>query len=208
MKLGGKELVRYTIEAAQKSKLVDHWVLSSDDADILAIGQEYSWLQVLKRPVEISGDDALAITYVRHALEIVDQLFTHTVICQVTSPFTSGEDIDGTLQLLLADVGGADSSASIRKLDFDLHPAKIKTLDEQQQLHPYFEEENGRMANAQLPTVYVRNGSVYASTLACIQAGKIVGNHCLGFLMPGERSVDINDPLDFAFAEFLFQRSI
>ncbi len=62
------------------------------------------------------------------------------------------------------------------------------------------------MSNDQIPDVYVRNGSVYCSRINTIKSGKIIGERCLGYIMPRSRSVDINDELDFEFAEFLYMR--
>jgi len=62
------------------------------------------------------------------------------------------------------------------------------------------------MAAHELPELYVRNCAVYVSRNSTITKGKIVGDHCMGYLMPREPSVDINDPIDFAFAEFLMQQ--
>lgn len=199
-KLGGKELVRYAIESTLKSKEITDFVLSSDDDDILKIGKEYQNLICLKRPSNISGDLAPAITYVNHAIETFSKEFDIVVIIQPTSPFTLGEDIDNTIKLLYH--SDADSSVSIMKLDHAIHPVKLKTL-QGFELKPFLEEESGRMAAHELPELFVRNCSVYASKINSIQSGKIIGDKCLGFEMPRERSIDINDPIDFEFAEFI-----
>ncbi|MEO0790499.1 MAG: acylneuraminate cytidylyltransferase family protein, partial [Bacteroidota bacterium] len=203
--LAGKELVRYAIENALKSDIVDDWVLSTDDPDIIAIGHEYQGLSIINRPDEISGDDASAITYVHHALSILKKPYTHTVIIQVTSPFTQPEDIDKTISALLNNKEAA-SAVSVQPLDFALHPAKLKTLSKDSVLVPYLEEEKGRMSAQQLPKIFVRNGSVYASTIAAISQGNIVQDPCTAYVMPRERSLDINDPIDFDFAEFMLKK--
>lgn len=203
--LAGKELVRYAIEAALNSQLITDWVLTTDDEDILRIGQEYDGLRLIRRPDELCTDEAMAITYVHHVLENSPKEYSHTVITQVTSPFTLAEDIDGTLSLLLE--SEVDSAVSVEKLDFATHPAKMKILVGDRLL-PYLEEENGRMAAGQLPTIYVRNGSVYCSSMRSIEAGNIVGDDCAGYLMPRERSLDINDPIDFYFAEFMLEKGL
>lgn len=204
-RLAGKELVRYTIEAALKSTRVDDWVLSTDDPDILAIGREYEALKTIKRPEEISGDNALAITYVQHALGILKKSYSHTVIAQVTSPFTQPEDIDRTIEALINNEE-AKSAVSVQSIDFATHPVKLKTLRADGVLMPFLEEEGGRMSTQQLPKLFVRNGSVYASTIAAIRRGNIVEGPCLAYIMPRERSLDINDPIDFEFAEFILQK--
>lgn len=203
-KLGGKELVRYAIEASLASSRITQVVLSSDDADILAIGKTYDQLISLERPAEISGDLAPAITYVQDTLNRLPAEYNYVVIIQPSSPFTQPEDIDATLDLLVD--SDANSAVSVMKLDHAIQPAKLKTLSESGVLHPYLEEEAGRMAAHELPELYVRNGSVYAATTASIREGNIIGPICLAYEMPRERSVDINDPIDFEFAEFLMKR--
>lgn len=199
-KLDGKELVRYAIESTLSSKEITDFVLSSDDDEILKIGEDYQNLICLKRPTNISDDLAPAITYVNHVIETLSKEFDIVVIIQPTSPFTLGEDIDNTIRLLYN--SDADSSVSIMKLDHAIHPVKLKTL-QNLELKPFLEEESGRMAAHELPELFVRNCSVYASRINSIQSGKIIGDKCLGFEMPRERSLDINDPIDFEFAKFL-----
>lgn len=185
------------------SKEITDFVLSSDDDDILKIGSNYDKLICLKRPENISGDLAPAITYVNHAIAFLKKKFDFLVIIQVTSPFTTGEDIDNTIGLLYNTE--ADSSVSVMKLDHAIHPVKMKIMEDTE-LKPYLEEEAGRMAAHELPELYVRNCSVYVSKIKVIEAGKIIGNKCLGYEMPRERSIDINDSIDFEFAEFLLQK--
>ncbi len=208
--LAGKELVKYSIEAALNSKLLTSIVVTSDDEDILNIARQYSDIVPIVRPKEISGDNAPAISYVHHAMEYMEINFAlkydMIVIVQPSSPFTLGEDIDATISLLENNIG-ADSAVSIMKLDHAIHPVKLKTLNNNE-LKPYFEEENGRMAEYELSQIYVRNCSVYVSTTDCIKNNKIIGEKCLGYLMPRERSIDINDPMDFAFAEFLMSKIV
>lgn len=202
----GKPLVSYIIEAAQAAQLLDTIVLNSDDDDILAIGDQYPDVISLRRPEQIAQDHSQAIEYVHqtlHELKAQGKEYDTVVILQPTSPLTIPEDIDHTIQLLKSTQ--ADSSVSVMKLDHATHPVKMKVMDGSK-LNPYLEEEGGRMAEHELPTIYVRNCSVYVSTIETIQRGKIIGDNCHGYLMPMERSVDINDPIDFDFAEFLYQK--
>ncbi len=201
--LAGKPLVSYAIEAALASKEITHWVLSTDDEDILKIGAAYEDLLCLKRPEEISGDHAPAISYMHHAIKVLDIGFDYTVIIQPTSPFTTGADIDNTIRLLYD--SEADSSVSVMKLDHAIHPVKMKTMNGMK-LNPFLEKEDGRMAAHELPELYVRNCSVYVSSIENIRQGKIIGDHCLGLVMPRERSIDINDPIDFEFANFIINK--
>lgn len=202
--LGGKALVRYVIEAALNATLIQDIAVSTDDDDILAISRDYPSVFSIKRPSEYATDLSPAIEYVLHALDYLSKDYDAIVILQPTSPFTTFEDIDNTIQLLWAT--GADSAVSVMKLDHAIHPVKLKIL-RGGKLLPYWEEEKGRMAAHELPELYVRNCSIYVSDIKSIKAGKIIGDDCAAYVMPRERSLDINDPIDFEFAQFLISKN-
>jgi CMP-N,N'-diacetyllegionaminic acid synthase len=203
--LDGKPLIEYVIDAALQSTYIHTIVVSSDDEEILEIVKKYPKLIGLLRPEEISGDEAQAITYVNHALASIDQTFDIIVIIQPSSPLTLASDIDATISMLVNDPM-ADSAVSVMRLDHAIHPVKLKVM-EGSTLKPYLEEEKGRMAAHELPELYVRNCSVYIAKIENIKKGFIIGEQCLGYVMPREKSVDINDPIDFEFAEFLISRN-
>ena len=197
----------WAIEAAHAAKRVDRFIVSSDDAEILKLAGQYDPAIPLERPADLSTDTALAIEFVRHALatlEAGDEApFDAVVILQPSSPLTRPEDIDGTIALL--ESSGADSAVSVMHLDHAIHPSKLKVLSGDRLL-PYLEEERGRTAAHQLPELYVRNCSVYASRRHVVDSGQMIGVDCRGYVMPRERSVDINEQLDLDFAEFLLAR--
>lgn len=204
----GKPLVEYIIQSALSAKLLDTIVVNSDDEKVLNIASKYQDLIPIKRPQSIAGDKASALEYVNHTLKLLLEKkleYDIIVILQPTSPLTLSTDIDETIQLLIN--SKSDSAVSIMKLDHAIHPIKMKTL-EGNKLTPFLEDENGRMAEHELPTIFVRNCSVYASTIKTINENKVIGDDCRGYLMPSDRSVDINDQLDFDFAEFLMLKQI
>lgn len=205
--LGGKPLVAWAIEAARGAQRLSRCVVSSDDREVLDIAAGYDVGLPLVRPAEISDDLSPAIDYVRHALDVLEAegegRFDAVVIVQPSSPFTLPADIDATVELLAA--SGADTAVSVVQLDHAIHPVKMKILAGDRLL-PYLQEEAGRMAAHELPDVYVRNCSVYATRRDVIEAGQIIGEDCRAYVMPRERSLDINEELDLAFAEFLLSR--
>lgn len=206
--LDGKKLIDIAIENALNTDVLDHIVVSSDSQEILNLSERYDSDKItfLHRPIEISSDHSLAIEYVKHSLEYLKHTneFDSVCIIQPSSPLTQTKDINGVINLFYN--SGADSAVSIVKVAHDLNPVKLKVLHGDKLL-PFIEEEKGRMSEQDLPEVYVRNCSVYVSKVKVINEGKIIGDDCRGYIMPRERSVDINDEFDLAFAEFLFQRN-
>lgn len=203
--LGGKPLVAWAIEAAQAARRVSRVAVSSDDERILDLTSEYEAVVPVRRPAELASDASLAITYVRHALDVLERAgdgpFEAVAIVQPSSPLTRAEDIDATIDLLVA--SGADTAVSVTKVPHDVHPAKFKVMQGDRVL-PYLEQERGTAAH-ELPDVYVRNGAVYVTRRRVVDAGQIIGADCRGYVMPRDRSVDINDEIDLRFAEFLLK---
>jgi len=206
--LAGKPLVCRVIEAALKAKQLKRVVVSSDDPEVLRLAGAYDPKLPLQRPAALAADTSPAIDYVRHALASLEGAgegpFDVVVILQPSSPLTLPEDIDGTVRLL--ESSGADTAVSVMKLDHAIHPYKLKIMQDDRLL-PFLEEEQGRMAAHELPELYVRNCAVYATRRHVIEYGQTIGRDCRGYLMPRERSVDINDRLDYEFAQFLAARS-
>lgn len=205
--LNGRPLVEYIISSALKSKLLDDIVITTDSKEVIEIGSKFSNIEIIERPDSLADDESPAIDYVDHAISILESKnnckYEIIVILQPTSPLTLSEDIDNTINELLNST--ADSSVSVVKLSHAIHPFKLKLMD-QKVLIPYLEEENGRMAAHEMPDIYVRNCAVYASKRSVIEERKIIGSKCLGYEMPDSRSIDINDQIDFEFAEFLMNK--
>jgi CMP-N,N'-diacetyllegionaminic acid synthase len=205
--LGGKPLVAWSIEAARGAQRLTRLVVSSDDREVLDIAASYDERLPLARPAELATDTSLAIEFVRHSLETLEGQgegpFEVVVIIQPSSPLTLPADIDATVDLLAT--SGAESAVSVVQLDHAIHPWKMKVLDGDRLLS-YLVDERGRTAAHELPPIYVRNCSVYATRRSAIDAGQILSDDCRGYVMPRERSIDINEELDLAFAEFLLSR--
>lgn len=203
--LAGKPLIEWIINAALEAKLLSEICVSSDDLNILEIARGYSKVRRIERPAELALDASPAIDYVKHCLEIYagsqKKKFDWVAILQPTSPFTTAHDIDGTIALLRSH-SDFDSAVSIMEVKHEFHPIKFKKWDGLS-LSSYFEDEKGRMAAQDLPKAYVRNCAVYVTKVSTIERGQILGDKVLGYLMPSERSLDINDPIDLRFAEFL-----
>jgi CMP-N,N'-diacetyllegionaminic acid synthase len=204
--LAGKPLIEYAIDACAGSKLLDSIIVSSNDEAIEKIVGQYPEIKFDKRPEELSTDTSPAIDCVHHILKnfFSDALPEIVVIVQATTPFVTSDDIDATIGMLKNDPT-ADTAVSVVKVEQLYHPYKLKTMDGNKLL-PYLVDEKGKMAAHELPDVYVRNGAVYASRLLVINKNLIIGDHCLAHVMPYERSVDINYPIDFEFAEFLAKK--
>ena len=204
-RLGGRTLVRRALETAVAAGCFAVVALSSDDDEILS---EADGLDVvaLRRPPALAGDTVRVSEVVRHALAALDdpaQPFEAVALVQCTSPFTAAEDIAETVALL--ERTGAESAVSVVQLEAAQHPLKLKRL-EGDRLLPYLADD-GLAPSHELPPLWARNGSVYAFRRDVVERG-LAADDVRAYVMPSERSFDIDTERDLAFAEFLLERGV
>ena len=89
-------------------------------------------------------------------------------------------------------------------LDIKCHPAKV-LLVQNDKLKHYEQRGRGITARQQLEKLYVRNGICYAITKNCLLNNKeIITDKTRAFLVE-RHIVNIDDPIDIKWAEFLIQ---
>jgi N-acylneuraminate cytidylyltransferase len=197
--VGGRPLLAYAIEAARNSRYLTDYLVSTDDAEIAAVARQEG-VAVLLRPPELAADDTPMLPVVKHAL--AQGHYDTVVILQPTTPLRTAEDIDAALQILFNT--GADSVVSVYQVD-DHHPARMYRLLENR-LIPYDTEPSARLRQA-LPPVYHRNGAVYACRTSLVwEQETLLGSDLRPYVMPRARSINIDDELDLAFADFVLSR--
>jgi N-acylneuraminate cytidylyltransferase len=196
--LGGKPVIAWTIEEVLKCRNVDAYIVSSDDDEILDIASEYEGVTPLERPKHLALDTTPTLPALLHAVKYFDKdgMFEYVVEVRATSPFKTHMDIDGAVELLIK--SGAESVIGVTELD-DHHPMRAKWIDGIGCIRDWIgEPESGRRQDC-LPKAYIRNGTIYALRTPI---EKLFGHkHSLGYVMPAERSINIDSEMDWLMCE-------
>ena len=191
--VAGRPLLGWTVAAAKASRYIDRLILSSDDDDIIAAARGEQCEVPFKRPGELARDETPGIDPVLHALE---QLPGHdiVVLLQPTSPLRTAADIDGCLERMLATQ--APACVSVRTADD--HPYWIYSIDASGRMKAFAAPEEGAANRRQdLPAAWVLNGAVYAARTAWLAGTRsFLTGETVGFVMPAQRSLDIDTELD------------
>jgi len=198
----GKPLIAYNIEQARRSRWVSRVVVSTDDPEIGAISQQYG-AEVVWRPAEISGDMAASEAALLHALEHLRQASGYQpdllVFLQCTSPLTLAEDIDGTVQTMLDE--GADTALAVIPFHYFIWKSDGSDavgVNHDKRLRPLRQEREPQ---------YLETGAVYAMRVpGFLQARHRFFGHTAMYVMPAERRLEIDDPVDFQIAETLMRQ--
>ena len=202
LNLGGKPLIQWVMEAAKKSKKIDTLIVSTDCPFSISIAKKLEIHVPFTRPKELASDNSLIVDTLYHSLlfyENQDVFFDHVVLLQPTSPFTSSEDIDKAIEI--AEQKTADTVISGYNSG-QIHPTIMYHKDKEGVVSWVTRGE--KMGNRQdLKTVFQRSGNVYVINSSLIKEKKIYGDSIFAIEIPKERSVSIDDQMDFNYAQYL-----
>ncbi len=200
--LAGKPLVAYTIKAAAKSEYLTRTIVSTDNQEIADIAAEYDADVPFMRPAEYATDNATSLDVVKHAVSTLEKKgenYDYVMILQPTSPLRTPRDIDSCIEKIVDT--NADSVMSMMELQ-DFSIKKLKKIKDDQ-IFPFLEEEGAQSSMRQdLPKVFKRNCAIYLSKVSNVKNNDLFGNVSRPYMMPYERSIDINEQIDFDLAEF------
>ena len=201
--LNGKPLISYTIEQVIKSTHIDEYLVFTNDSHITTIASQYGDLAPVTRSETNAQDTSSstdALIEAVHAYEaFTGNTYDYIVECMATSPFKTSSDIDNCITLLKATSG--DSVIAVTTLD-DHHPARAKQIIDGKIVDFCGPELAFRRQDLE-PKAYIRNGSIYALTREALLIKKLRfgGPNSYAYVMPPERSINIDTPLDFILAE-------
>jgi len=201
--LAGRPLVSYTFDHATACPEIDRIVFSTDSEQLAVLAREAGIDVPFLRPAALAADDVGTVDVLLHAMDAVREEegapYDIVVLLHVTAPLRAPEDIRACLRMVAEE--GAENAFSVCEA----------------QRNPYFNmievDREGRVAlckkgsfatRQEAPSVYELNSAVYVwpwHVLADKRAVVLPGSHL--HVMPKERSVDIDDEVDFRIAERL-----
>ena len=199
--LAGKPLLGWTIDTARQAGSVDRIVVSTEDDEIAAIARDLGAEVPFMRPGALSFDSTPGIEPVIHALEQLPE-FEWVLLLQPTSPLRSVEDIEGIVRLCLdRDAPSAVSVTAVNK-----HPYWMYQCDEKDRLSPMIPEQPAVTRRQDLPPAYALNGALYLARRDwLLEHQRFVALDTLAYVMPKERSPDLDTLPDWDWAEYLIK---
>ena len=206
--LCGKPLIVWTIEAALHSNC-GRVIVSTDHDEIAQIAQRAGADVPFRRPAALSEDVASELV-TQHAISFhEDELGERVgiaVTIQPTTPFITAEDIDRCLKMLIAD-DALDSCFTAGPVHE--RPEWMFYRDEWGRARSYVDKliQGDRGISQLLPPLWHPNGGAYATRRDVLFEGNCIigmkpGIHRMSF----DRSVDIDEEIDFSVAEVVGKR--
>ncbi len=207
-KLYGKPLMAYTIEQALQSKLFEHVVVSTDSEEIAKMARGFGAEAWFLRPPEMATDNASKLPAICHTLLESERRFQHKfdviIDLDATSPLRLIEDITGAYeQFVCEDADNLITASPSRKNPYFNMVESVNGLI---QLVKPLDKPIGRRQDA--PQVFDMNASIYIwKRKALLEYDTLFTRKTALFIMPEERSVDIDTDLDWNIVEHLIGKS-
>ena len=205
--LGGRPLIHYSIDCARALADDCDICVSTDDPAIIKVVENYGLKVPFVRPEVLSGDTVGSYEVILHALDFyaakgID--YDRVILLQPTSPFRTPEDVAGAAALY-------DDS-----LDMVVSVCRAAT-------NPYYDafecdadgylrvsKGDGHYPRRQdAPEVWEYNGAVYVINARALRQRDLSDmTKVVKYVMPRDRSLDLDTPLDWKIAETLLSESI
>jgi len=198
--LGGKPLLAWSIEAAKRAPSIDRLVLSSEDAEIIETARRWGCEVPYVRPAELAGDEVTSMQVLTHLLGVLPERYDYLVLLQPTSPLRTADDIERAL----ATCHAAGTPACMSVCEPDKSPYWMYRLDEAGRLVPLLPMAQRPPRRQQLPKTYVANGALFIARCDwLLETGDFLGPETVAYVMPPERSIDVDKLQDLRLIEML-----
>lgn len=200
--VNNKPLIGYTIEAAQKSKLLTDFLVTTDSDEIIDVIKKYN-CNYQRRSSNNAQDKTPIEPVLFEVLENITQNYDGIMLLQPTAPGRTSQDIDNVIQMFSLDKN-LECVVSVVELE-DIHPARMYTIDKDV-LQP-LQKENEKKRRQDLVPVYLRNGCIYAiTTKAFLKNKKLILDSKKPYIMPESKWINIDTERDLILAEVLLKK--
>lgn len=182
--IAGKPLLVWTIEAAKKSKMLDRYVVSTEEEEIADVAKKYG-AEVIQRPVKLATDEASTLSVLQHAVNIIPS--DTVVLLQATSPIRHNELIDECINEFIDKRYDSLATGFICKyIEYSKHDLR------RQDIQGFFYDDGNIYV---IKTDLIKNGDRY---------GKKIGRK----IISRWKNVEIDDEFDFWLAEQILREGL
>lgn len=200
-------LIYYSIKAALDSKLINRVIVSTDNEEIASIAKNFG-AEVFMRPANLAEDDSMVIDTYLNVVDLIFQQHSKPIVSFVsllpTSPLRTSKDVDEAIKIF--NDKNANSVISVVEASVPLH--WHKQITDNGQLKNFLPEFDTIKNRQELKKAYVPNGAIYVFKTEVLRLERqYYTNKTYPFIMPKERSADIDDDFDFEWAKYLFKKN-
>ncbi len=180
--IAGKPLIAWTIETAKNSKLLDDFIVSTEDKEIAEVAKKYG-AKVLERPKELATDEATTLSVLQDVLTKINA--DVIVVLQATSPIRDKDLIDKCIKQFLDTKSDSLATGFICK---------------------YKEYGKNNLRRQDIKGFFYDDGNVYVIKADLIKKGDRYGKKIEKMEIDREQNAEIDDEFDFWLVEQILKK--
>ena len=207
--LGGIPLICHSIKAALAANSISRVIVSTDSEEIASVAKDCGAEVPFIRPVNLAGDNSMVMDAYLHMVDrIADEVAQPVesfVALLPTVPLRLAQDIDEAVKVF--NTQKADSVVSVTESPVPVQ--WYRKITSKGVLCNYLPEFNAVKNRQELEQTYVPNGAIYVFRTEILRTTRqYYTDKTYPYIMPRERSADIDELVDFEWAEFLLGRQV
>jgi CMP-N,N'-diacetyllegionaminic acid synthase len=204
--LHNKSLINYSIDLAREFVSDEYICVSTDSAEISKVAENNGLHVPFVRPAELATDTAGSYEVIKHALHFYEDKLAidKIVLLQPTTPFRLKKQVADCISTYTKD---CDMVVSVNTTK--ANPYQLLYIENQQGFIEKVIKGTDFERRQDLPKVFQINGAVYVYNVQSLKDKHIRDfNKIRHYEMPELNSLDIDEPLDWLWAEFLMEKKI
>lgn len=207
--MGGVPLICRSIDIARKFVGDKDICVTTDSDEIIEVVKQHGMEVPFKRPDYLATDTASSYDVLIHALDFYKEKgieYDWMVLLQPTTPFRKEEDLRKMLDMMNDSL---DMVVSVKQAETNPY-YNCYALNEDGYLQKFIKTSTGGYGRqAVRPIIYEKNGSVYVIKIDSLRKQKINDFEKVHiYEMSKEYSIDLDEPLDWIFAEAIFNAGL
>jgi len=207
--LGGFPLLAYKIKTALSVSPSDNVWVSTDSAEYARIAEKHGAQVPFIRPPELATNSASSIDVVLHAMDIAnrkEKKYNFIGLLEPTSPFVYVDDIQNALGKLKKNV---EANAIVAVKESRPNTFFIQQEKEYLDIISKRLKEKEKLGRQAFNKEITPSGGFYISRWGNFLKEKtFYTDKTLAYLLPNECELEIDEPMDWLWAEFLIKEQI
>lgn len=208
--LVNRPMIAFSVQQAIETSLFSQIAVSSDSPEILSAAAAAGATQTILRPASLAQDNSPKLPAIQHCVRTVEKMtgreFPVVVDLDATAPLRTPSDVEGAIAML--EQSGADNvitAALARRSPYfnlvELKKDGFATLSKTMATPPIRRQD--------VPPAFDMNASIYVwRREALFRSQRVIGDKTAVYVMPHERSIDIDSELDLEIVRFLMERQL
>jgi CMP-N-acetylneuraminic acid synthetase len=210
--LGGLPLIAYKIHSALRSKYVRRIILSTDNMDIQSVGRKYGAEVPFTRPSDLATDAASSDDVALHAMDWIESergpIPDALLLLEPSTPFAKASDYDRAVEVMIRE----KATMVVGMAPHKINRVFIGEMDERGSVAAIVRQMQSlrQLDRQSLRPNFTMNGGFYLLDWAHFRRVRrryADQDGSFGVLMDEFHSIEIDEPIDLAWAQFLIDHN-